>query len=102
MDASERVAVELEHAIGFTGSILNSILFHPNGEDYVYIAGGTVVVANVNDPHNQSFLRGHDDNVTCIDISKSVSCCCCCLLSVACTCGIHSSVGSVNCEWSDW
>ncbi len=68
----QRATIDLEHAIGFSGSIPSSVLFHPNGEDYIYISGGCVVIANVTDPHNQQFLRGHDDNVTCIALSKTV------------------------------
>jgi WD40 repeat protein len=66
------VTVELEHAIGFTGTIQASLVYHPNGKDFAYIAGGTVVIGNVKDPHNQSFLNEHDDDISCIAISKSV------------------------------
>ena len=64
-------SMELEHAIGFAGSLRNCLQFHPNGRDIVYAAGGCVVVADLSDPHNQVFLRGHDDFITSIAVSPS-------------------------------
>ena len=54
-------ALELEHAIGYSGMVYDSLVYHPNGQDFVYPAGGCLVVCDFNDPHNQVFLRGHDD-----------------------------------------
>lgn len=64
-------SMELEHAIGFAGNLRNCLQFHPNGRDIVYAAGGCVVVADLSDPHNQVFLRGHDDFITTISVSPS-------------------------------
>jgi hypothetical protein len=47
------------------------LLFHPNGRDIVYAAGGCVVVADLGDPHNQVFLRGHDDLISALALSAS-------------------------------
>lgn len=44
--------VELDHAIGFSGKIVNSVFLHPNAKDYVLIAGCSVVVGDLSDPHN--------------------------------------------------
>uniref|UniRef100_A0A7S1HLU2 EML-like first beta-propeller domain-containing protein n=3 Tax=Hemiselmis andersenii TaxID=464988 RepID=A0A7S1HLU2_HEMAN len=63
--------MELEHAIGFGGKIRSCLLYHPNNRDIVYTAGGCVVIADMSDPHNQVFLRGHDDYITCIALSPS-------------------------------
>lgn len=63
--------VELEHAIGYSGTIVQSAYLHPNGKDFVYIAGGCIVVCDLNDPHQQTFLRGHDNQITCIALSLS-------------------------------
>jgi hypothetical protein len=49
-------AIELEHAIGFNGSIPSGLWCHPNGKDFIYPAGGCLVVCDFNDPHNQVFL----------------------------------------------
>ena len=62
--------IELEHAIGFAGQP-NSLYLHPNGREYVYLAGACVVIMNLSDAHEQQFLRGHDDNVTCLFVSRT-------------------------------
>ena len=63
-------AIELEHAIGFGGGVSAGLHYHPNGKDLLYAAGGCVVVCDFNDPHNQVFLRGHDDDITTLGISR--------------------------------
>jgi hypothetical protein len=62
-------AIELEHAIGFNGSIPSGLWCHPNGKDFIYPAGGCLVVCDFNDPHNQVFLRGHDDDLNAVALS---------------------------------
>jgi len=37
----------LDHAIGYNGDILNSILFHPNQKDYLYISGPNIIISNL-------------------------------------------------------
>lgn len=66
-------AIELEHAIGFNGSVPSGLWAHPNGKDFVYPAGGCLVVCDYNDPHNQVFLRGHDDNLSAVALSRGGS-----------------------------
>jgi len=44
--------VELDHAIGFSGKVVNSVLLHPNAKDFLLIAGCSVVVGDLADPHN--------------------------------------------------
>lgn len=61
--------MELEHAIGYSGRIVRSVYMHPNGKDMVYISGGCIVICDINDPHKQSFLRAHDNQITCLAIS---------------------------------
>jgi WD40 repeat protein len=63
--------MELEHAIGYSGKIVNSVYLHPNGRDFLYIAGGCIVVCNIDDPHQQTFLRAHDDQITALSISHN-------------------------------
>eukprot|EP00164_Ancoracysta_twista_P003295 GFYU01004401.1.p1 GENE.GFYU01004401.1~~GFYU01004401.1.p1 ORF type:complete len:617 (-),score=197.08 GFYU01004401.1:136-1986(-) len=63
--------IELEHAIGYSGNVQTSLYYHPNGNDAVYVSGGSVVIADISDPHNQTFLRGHDDNISCLSMSKT-------------------------------
>ena len=64
-------ALELEHAIGFNGTANSPLHVHPNGTDVAYASGGCVVLADLRDPHKQSFLRGHDDTVSCLAMSRS-------------------------------
>jgi len=64
--------MELEHAIGFSGAVKGgSIHLHPSGDTAVYALGAQVVIASLRDAHDQSFLVGHDDHVTCLALSKS-------------------------------
>ena len=65
-------AIELEHAIGFGGGVSAGLHYHPNGKDLLYAAGGCVVVCDFNDPHNQVFLRGHDDDITTLALSRYI------------------------------
>ena len=62
--------VELDHAIGFSGRVDNSVFLHPNSKEYVLIAGCSVVTGDLNDPHSQHFLTAHDDLITCVAISN--------------------------------
>jgi len=65
--------MELEHAIGYSGRIVKSVFIHPNGQEVISISGGCVVISDINDPHQQSFLREHDDQITCLAISHDGS-----------------------------
>lgn len=44
--------IELDHAIGFSGRVVNSVFLHPNTKDFVLVAGCSVVVGDLSDPHN--------------------------------------------------
>jgi hypothetical protein len=44
--------MELDHAIGFSGKIINNVLLHPGAKDYCLIAGSSLVIGDINDPHN--------------------------------------------------
>ena len=59
----------MEHAIGFT-ALRGGLHYHPNGREYVYAAGASIVVCDFDDLHNQHLLRGHDDSVTALALSK--------------------------------
>ncbi|KRX10889.1 WD40-repeat-containing domain [Pseudocohnilembus persalinus] len=66
----EQNVLEPEHSIGFSGKIHNSVYFHPNGKDFVYISGCCIVITDLNDPHKQDFLREHDDSITTLAIGN--------------------------------
>ena len=60
--------MELEHVIGFTGKAKYIALPPDNKNTIVY--GTVVVIQNLKDAHQQDFLRGHDNDVSAIAISK--------------------------------
>lgn len=62
-------SVELEHAIGFTGGLAQSLYLLPSGEHAVYVSGACVVIASLSDPHDQAFLRGHTEPISCLHVS---------------------------------
>mmetsp|Transcript_34624 Transcript_34624/g.98553 ORF Transcript_34624/g.98553 Transcript_34624/m.98553 type:complete len:614 (-) Transcript_34624:94-1935(-) len=63
------MSIELEHAIGCNVGFKNTCHLHPNGRDYVLAVGGVVIVGDLNNPHEQVFLHGHDDFITCLAVS---------------------------------
>jgi hypothetical protein len=64
--------LELDHAIGYNGSNLNTLHYHPSFKDtFVYNVGGLVIIESTQDNHNQKFLRGHDMPITSLIISNS-------------------------------
>ena len=40
-------------------------------EGTILVSGGCIVISDLNDTSNQSFLRGHDRPITCLDMSQS-------------------------------
>lgn len=68
-----QASVELEHAIGFVGSIPGGLHMLPTGEDMVYASGSCLIMANLEDPHKQVFLRGHSERIGCFDVSPDGS-----------------------------
>mmetsp|Transcript_71406 Transcript_71406/g.209626 ORF Transcript_71406/g.209626 Transcript_71406/m.209626 type:complete len:624 (-) Transcript_71406:115-1986(-) len=63
---------ELEHFYGYGGKHLNTVRYHPlQTETLIYAAAAAIIIEDVNDPHKQEFLRGHDAEVSCIDISQN-------------------------------
>lgn len=65
------VALELEHAIGFSGSISPGL--HAIGADrYAAVVGPSVICSSATNAHEQQFLRGHSDHITCSALSPSV------------------------------
>ena len=60
--------LEIEHCVGYS-PLRGGLHYHPNGKEYVYAAGASVIVSDLEDPHAQAFLRGHDDMITCIALA---------------------------------
>jgi len=69
--------VELEHAIGYAGRFQGTVYPHPNDPSVViHDIGSVVVISDINDPHKQEFLRGHDEAISALEISRSGSLVC--------------------------
>mmetsp|Transcript_5798 Transcript_5798/g.13787 ORF Transcript_5798/g.13787 Transcript_5798/m.13787 type:complete len:622 (-) Transcript_5798:166-2031(-) len=61
---------ELEHFCGRNSRYFNTVRYHPSQpETLVYTAAATIIIEDVNDPHKQGFLHGHDADVSALDIS---------------------------------
>jgi WD40 repeat protein len=64
------MSLELEHAIGCNVEFKNICHLHPNGKEYVQAVGGVVILGDLNNPHEQAFLQGHDDFITTLAVSN--------------------------------
>ena len=62
--------LELGAVIGFTGQVIQGLILHPDNEHLIYPLGSTIVIRHVVS-RVQSFLRGHDQRVSCISVSRS-------------------------------
>jgi WD40 repeat protein len=67
-----KVGLELDHFFGLN-PINNSVQFHPNGINYIYATGGNIVIGDLNNPHVQGIMSGHNDYITCIAVSNDGS-----------------------------
>lgn len=75
-------ALELEHVIGWTGAFPGTLQCMPTATTgsgaggsaetaFVCALGAHVVVAALDDPHAQVFLRAHDATVSAISVSRT-------------------------------
>mmetsp|Transcript_24667 Transcript_24667/g.53859 ORF Transcript_24667/g.53859 Transcript_24667/m.53859 type:complete len:640 (-) Transcript_24667:151-2070(-) len=62
--------LELQSAIGFSGQVKSGLMLHPSDKYIIYSLGSTVVIRNVEDQTDQTFLQAHTQRVTCMAISK--------------------------------
>jgi len=56
--------------IGFKGTVTQGLILHPDNEHLIFPLGCTVVVRNLLQ-RVQTFLQGHDNQVSCITVSPS-------------------------------
>ena len=63
--------MELEHMIGF--STVRGGLAHDaaNPSKFIHACGASLVIGHFHDPHNQTFLLGHDQYIECFTSSRS-------------------------------
>ncbi|XP_058531584.1 cilia- and flagella-associated protein 52 isoform X2 [Ochotona princeps] len=62
--------LELDTVIGFNGHVPTGLKCHPDQEHLIYPLGCTILIQAIN-TNEQNFLHGHDNNVSCLTISKS-------------------------------
>jgi len=63
--------LELTHVIGYSGAP-RSLLSRPGGGNTAALyVGSVVVLADLDDPHNQELLRGHNSLISALAISQS-------------------------------
>eukprot|EP00040_Diaphanoeca_grandis_P011351 m.58143 g.58143 ORF g.58143 m.58143 type:complete len:615 (+) comp22504_c0_seq1:188-2032(+) len=63
--------LSLESVIGFGGGVKNGLIVHVDREHLLYPLGCNVVVEKIAGKRTQSFLKGHDDFVSVVTVSKS-------------------------------
>eukprot|EP01052_Picozoa_sp_SAG31_P007095 SAG31_NODE_334_length_17513_cov_10.799989_3_plen_641_part_00 len=64
--------LELEHAIGFTGRHARTLTAHPQQPNAtIFAIGCTIVLGKLDDPHDQEFLRGHDEEISALAVAKT-------------------------------
>lgn len=62
--------LELEHMMGFAGYGKGSVQFHPTDPDVmISYTGRHVIISNTKDPHQQEFLRAHNEEITILALS---------------------------------
>ncbi|KAL1504617.1 hypothetical protein AB1Y20_008400 [Prymnesium parvum] len=67
---AEGSPLELEHMMGFAAAGTGSVHFHPTEPDVmVSYTGRLVVLSNIHDAHQQEFLKGHNEEITCLALS---------------------------------
>lgn len=62
--------LEIQAVIGFKGDVKGGLILHPHNEHLIFSLGSTIVVRHVLS-RTQDFLRGHDNDVTVIQVSPS-------------------------------
>ena len=69
-DKKELHQLQLVRMMGFEGKITGGLISHPDGVHLLYALGSTIIILNMNE-NSQSFLRGHNNNVSCIAVNKT-------------------------------
>lgn len=66
----ERNELEIKAVIGFSGKVIDGLILHPDNEHLIYPIGCQIIVRNVI-TKEQRFLKGHDNDVSVIEVSPS-------------------------------
>jgi WD40 repeat protein len=67
---SQTKELELAAVIGFKGSVVQGLILHPDNEHLIFPLGCTIIVRNLIQ-RTQTFLQGHDNQVSCVSASAS-------------------------------
>ena len=71
-DGGEENPLELEHMMGYNGDLPNSVQLHPiDHSTMISFTGCLLIISKVDDPHQQEFLRGHNEAITCLAVSPT-------------------------------
>uniref|UniRef100_A0A3B4AX48 Cilia- and flagella-associated protein 52 n=1 Tax=Periophthalmus magnuspinnatus TaxID=409849 RepID=A0A3B4AX48_9GOBI len=70
MSQETQKTLELEAALGFNGHVVSGLKVHPDQKHLVYPLGWTVIIKRITDG-KQDFLHGHNNNVSCLSVSRS-------------------------------
>lgn len=62
--------LEISAVVGYRGQVLQGLILHPDNEHLVFPLGSTIIVRHIIS-RTQTFLRGHDNEISCITISPS-------------------------------
>ena len=54
----------------YLGDVIDGLRLHPDNEHIIFPLGSTIIIRNIVQ-RTQTFLRGHDNDITCIAISHS-------------------------------
>jgi len=62
--------LDLSAVIGFAGKVNSGLTLHPDNEHIIFPLGTTIVVRHIIS-RTQKFLRGHDNNISVITVSRT-------------------------------
>lgn len=62
--------LDIEAVIGFKGSVREGLILHPDNEQMIFALGSNIIVRDIIN-RKQSFLRGHDNEITVLAVSAS-------------------------------
>lgn len=62
--------MDLSAVIGFTGTVIQGLILHPDNEHILFPLGSCIVIRHIIS-RSQSFLQGHDQKISYMTVSKS-------------------------------
>jgi hypothetical protein len=69
---SQPTDLDLYSVIGFGGSVLNGLHVHPDQQNMLFPLGSTLVIKNIANQFDNSFLHGHDKGpISCVAVSRT-------------------------------